>query len=95
MVAKVTVGSRQRRLATPPGLPPDHVAGCPLDLFLAPNPAKSSTIVFLPLPLSLPPAPVPVPVPVPVPAPVPAPVAAFPNNYTQTLIQGLTKWPDS
>ena len=72
MVAKVTVGSRQRRLATPPGSPPDHVAGCPLDLFLAPNPAKQHNRL---------PAPDPVPAPVPVPVPVPAPVPALPRYH--------------
>ncbi len=54
MVAKVTVGSRQRRLTTPPGLPPDHVAGCPLDLFLAPNPAKKHNHLPVPVPAPVP-----------------------------------------
>ena len=52
MVAKVTVGSRQRRLATPPGLPADHVAGCPLDLLLAPNPADQHNLLPVPDPAS-------------------------------------------
>ena len=72
MVAKVTVGSRQRRLATPPGLPPDHVAGCPLDHLLAPNPAKQHNCF---------PVHDPSPVPSPVPAPVPAGSAMFLGHF--------------
>jgi hypothetical protein len=66
------------------GILSDHVAGCPLDVLLAPNPADQH---------NHPPDPVPAPVPVPVlftlhpdPAPTPVPVPALPVYNPQASL---------